>query len=85
MFARAKYVAGKWPKRVGAHALMELPRLKLAQAMTRVMTTFLSARSLWLLSRPLSASMYTNFALLRVSDSKVNDFGLGLAYLSPDS
>ena len=45
MFARAKYVAGKWTKRVGAHAQMGLPRLKLAQAMTRVMTTFLSARS----------------------------------------
>ena len=45
MFARAKYVAGRWPKRVGAHAQMGLPRLKLAQAMTRVMTTFLSARS----------------------------------------
>ena len=30
---------------VGAHAQMGLPRLKLAQAMTRVMTTFLSARS----------------------------------------
>ena len=43
MFARAKYVAGKWTKRVGAHAQMGLPRLKLAQAMTRVMTTFLSA------------------------------------------
>ena len=45
MFARAKYVAGKWTKRVGAHAQMGLPRLKLAQAMTHVMTTFLSARS----------------------------------------
>ena len=41
MFARAKYVAGKWTKRVGAHAQMGLPRPKLAQAMTRVMTTFL--------------------------------------------
>ena len=51
-------------ERVGAHAQMGLPRLKLAQAMTmtRVMTTFLSARSQRLLSRPLSASMYTNFA-----------------------
>ena len=49
-------------KRVGAHAQMGLPRLKLAQAMTRVMTPFLSAQSLTLLSRPLSASMYTNFA-----------------------
>ena len=45
MFARTKYVAGKWTKRVGAHAQMGLPRLKLAQAMTRVMTTFLSART----------------------------------------
>ena len=44
-FACAKYVAGKLPKRVGAHAQMVLPCLKLAQAMTRVMTTFLSARS----------------------------------------
>ena len=34
MFARTKYVAGKWTKRVGAHAQMGLPRLKLAQAMT---------------------------------------------------
>ena len=49
-------------ERVGAHAQMGLPHLKLAQAMTRVMTTFLSARSQRLLSRPLSASMYTNFA-----------------------
>ena len=45
MIARTKYVAGKWTKRVGAHAQMGLPRLKLAQAMTCVMTTFLSARS----------------------------------------
>ena len=45
----------------------------------------ISAKSVTLLSRPLSASMYTNFAKLKVSDSKVRNFGLGLAYRSPDS
>ena len=45
----------------------------------------ISAKSETLLSRPLSASMYTNFAQLKVSDSKVRDFGLGQAYRSPDS
>ena len=45
----------------------------------------ISAKSETLLSRPLSASMYTNFAQLKVSDSKVRNFGLGQAYRSPDS
>ena len=39
----------------------------------------ISAKSETLLSRPLSASMYTNFAKLKVSDSKVWNFGLGQA------
>ena len=45
----------------------------------------ISAKSETLLSRPLSASMYTNFVKLKVSDSKVRNFGLGQAYRSPDS
>ena len=44
----------------------------------------ISAKSVTLLSRPLSTSIYTNFAQLKVSDSKVRDFGLGLAYRSRD-
>ena len=67
MFARAKYFARKWTKYVCPHGhadrhILGLPHLKLAQAMTCAMTPFLSARSQWLLSWPLSASMYTNFA-----------------------
>ena len=85
MFARAKYVAGKWTKRVGVHAQMGLPHLKLAQAMTRVMTTFSSARIQWLYCldhcpRPCIRTLPNS-----VSDSEVRDFGLGLAYRSPDS
>ena len=86
MFARAKYVAGRWPKRVGAHAQMGLPRLKLAQAMTRVMTTFLSARSQRLCCldhcpRPCIRTLPNS----KSRTLKVRDFGLGQAYRSPDS
>ena len=44
-----------------------------------------SAKSVTLLSWILSASMNMNFAELKVSDSKVRDFGLGLAYHCPYS
>ena len=45
----------------------------------------ISAKSVTLLSRPMSASMYMNFGYLKISDSKVRDFGLGQAYRGPDS
>ena len=48
MFVCAKCVAGKWMKHVGAHAQMGLHCLKLAQALTRVKTPFLSVWSQWL-------------------------------------
>ena len=80
-----KYVAGKWTKCVGAHAQMGLPHLKLAQAMTRVMTTFLSARSqrICCLDHRLHPCIWT--LPNSVSDFKVRNSGLGLAYHSPDS
>ena len=59
MFAWGKHV-GK--KRVGAHALMGLPRLKLAQAQARVMPLSYQREVSDFLSRPLSASINTNFA-----------------------
>ena len=73
-------------KRVSAHAQMGLPRLKLAQLMTCVMTTFLSVQSQRLCCldhcpRPCIRTLPNS----KVSDSKVRNFGLGLAYRSPNS
>ena len=61
---------------------MGLPLLKSAQAMTRVMTPFLSAQSqrLCCLNHCPRPSKYSNLAQLKASD-----FGLGLAYHRPDS
>ena len=69
MFARTKYVAGKWTKRVGAHAQMGLPRLKLAQAMT--LSTSSMEYSSHLLNRVTVASSATS-AILNLSERRVD-------------
>ena len=64
MFARAKYVAGKWPKNVGAHAQMGLPRLKLAQAMMEY--------SSWHLLNRVTVASSAASAILNLSERQVD-------------